>query len=269
MAEGVEPLEITLHRMALASLLIFIFSKIKKNKLVVLNFNELKELLLVGLIAALHFGCFVMSLSYTLVSHSLALCYTAPIFAMLFSNFLLNENINKYQILAIIISSFGVLILSKFEPTFNNKMIYGDILALISGISLGLYQTLSRMYKEKYDVLKYKANAYLFASIYLFVILIVLRILNENRFLSAYSFKSVLGIILSAVVCTLIGHVFINLALRNVKTTYVSIISTQEVTGGIIFAMIFLDEKLSLITLIGITLSLIGSIIVILAKEKN
>ncbi len=269
MADGITPLEITLHRMAVASLLIFIFSTASGKTITVNNKKEYAELAFFGLIAAIHFGCFVASLSFTFVSHALSLCYTAPIFAALFSGYTLQEKSSPRQIIAILITSIGIFILVGFENAINKKILFGDMLALISGIALGLYQTLSRMYKDRYTLLQYKANAYFFAAFYLFLTLITLRFTTPEGFGSVYTPKAAVGVISSAVFCTLIGHALINYALRRAGTVLVSLITTQEVTGGIIFAIIFLNEKLSAAAAAGISISLAGIAIIITGRAKK
>lgn len=269
MADGIDPLEITLHRMAIASLAIFIFAKAAGADLTAKTRKEYAELAGFGLIAAIHFGCFVASLSFTFVSHSLALCYTAPIFAALFSSFILSEKCTNRQIAAIGVTFAGIFILVGFEPASGSKVLFGDFLALVSGVALGLYQTVSRMYKDRYSLLKYKANAYFFAALYLFAVLVALRFSMCGRFGSVYTPYAVAGVVSSAIFCTLIGHALINFALRRVGTVLVSLITTQEVTGGIIFAMIFLNEKLSMTALTGIVVSLLGIALVISGAEKK
>ncbi|HOT74228.1 MAG TPA: DMT family transporter [Candidatus Wallbacteria bacterium] len=269
MAAGIDPLEITLHRMAIASVAIFVFSLFYKSDAGAKSLKECLELGSFGMIAAVHFGCFVASLSFTFVSHSLALCYTAPIFAALFSRVILSEKCTYKQIWAIVVTFAGIFILVGFEPLISKRVLFGDFLALISGVSLGLYHTVSRMYRDKYTLLKYKANAYLFASIYLFIVLMVLRFSFSGSFGSVYSAYSIAGVAASAILCTLAGHALINFALRRVSTVLVSLITTQEVTGGIIFAMIFLNEKLSPASFAGIAVSLAGITLVILGAEKK
>lgn len=269
MAAGIDPMEITLHRMALASLAIFVFSRAARLDLGAKTRKEFAELAFFGLVAAVHFGCFVASLSFTYVSHSLALCYTAPIFAALFSSAILSEKCSGRQVFAIAVTFAGIFILVGFEPASGKRVLFGDFLALVSGVALGLYQTVSRMYKDSYSLLKYKANAYFFAALYLFAALMALRAATGGGFSSVYTPYAVAGVVSSAVFCTLIGHALINFALRRVGTVLVSLITTQEVTGGIIFAMVFLNEKLSLTAFAGIAVSLCGIALVISGAGKS
>jgi len=268
MAAGIDSIEITMHRMAAASFLIFLFSIFSANSIRALGRLELKELGLFGLVAAVHFGCFVASLSFTLVSHSLALCYTAPVFAALFSSVILSKRCGRVKMAGIAVTFAGILVLVGLEPKLNSSVLIGDALALVSGVALGLYQTLGGMYADRYSILKYKGNAYFFAALYLFLALMILRFWTGG-FHSEYSAYSICGVVCSAVICTLIGHVFVNSALRRVDTVLVSLITTQEVTGGILFAMVFLGEMPAPVSLAGIVISLAGIALVIASKDHS
>ena len=267
MAAGIDPLEITLYRMAWAAAAIFVYSISVKHDFMIKSRREARDFAVFGLVAALHFGCFVASLSFTKVSHALALCYTAPIFAALFSSVILKERCGAVKTAGIMISFSGISILVGFEPDIGREILKGDALALVSGIMLGLYHTLGRMYREKYSMPKYNGNVYLFAALYLFVTLMSLRIFSPSGFGSVYTVYSLSGVLGSTLFGTLLGHLFVNSALRRVSTVVVSLITTQEVTTGVIFAYFALGEAASLNSMIGILISLAGIALVI--TEKN
>ncbi|MEZ7890330.1 MAG: DMT family transporter [Candidatus Wallbacteria bacterium] len=266
MAAGVTPLEITLHRMAIAAIFILIYSKITKTDFMIKTRGELFQFMCFGLITAIHFGCFVTSLSYTKVSHSLALCYTAPIFSAITAAVFLKETLNYIKICGIIVAVIGVTILVGFEPGVNSKILFGDFLALMSGMALGFYHTIGRFYKDRYNLFKYTGNMYIFAALYLFAGLIAARYSMPAQFSSVYSFNAAAGILCSVLFCTFLGHLLVNSALRKVKTVIVSLITTQEITGGILFAWLFFSEPVSLNSITGIIVSLAGIFTVIISK---
>ena len=61
----------------------------------------------IGLIAALHFGLYIASLSYTSIAHSLALVYTAPIFVAIFSWLFLKEGMSRRKWLGTLVAVVG------------------------------------------------------------------------------------------------------------------------------------------------------------------
>jgi drug/metabolite transporter (DMT)-like permease len=60
-----------------------------------------------------------------------------------------------------------------------------------------------------------------------------------------------------------LGHTLYNAALRRVHATYVNIIASQEVTGGIILAYIFLGQVPSVNALVGAVVTLVGVALVL------
>jgi drug/metabolite transporter (DMT)-like permease len=55
-----------------------------------------------------------------------------------------------------------------------------------------------------------------------------------------------------------IGHTLYNASLRRVHPTYVNLIATQEVTGGIVLGALLLGEWPPLSAILGAVLTLVG-----------
>ena len=75
-----------------------------------------------GLVAALHFGCYIASLDYTSVAHSLALVYTSPVWVSLFSWLVLKEPLAGRKWVGILVTLAGMGVLSGFEPAWTPRM---------------------------------------------------------------------------------------------------------------------------------------------------
>ena len=95
-----------------------------------------------GLVTALHFLTYISSLSFTTIAHALALIYTSPIFATLFSAIFLHEPLPKRKYIGIAIAIIGIAIMVGFQPNYTacslatpgHCMALGDVIALLSGI---------------------------------------------------------------------------------------------------------------------------------------
>jgi drug/metabolite transporter (DMT)-like permease len=61
-----------------------------------------------------------------------------------------------------------------------------------------------------------------------------------------------------------IGHTLYNAALRRLHPTIVNLVATQEVTGGVILALLLLGEAPSLNAIVGAAITLIGIAVVLL-----
>jgi len=55
-----------------------------------------------------------------------------------------------------------------------------------------------------------------------------------------------------------LGHTLYNAAVRRVHAVYVNLISTQEITGGILLGMLLLGQMPSINSIVGAVIALVG-----------
>ena len=91
--------------------------------------------------------CFVYSIQHTSVANTLVLIAASPIFAAIFSIFLLGEKPNLFTWITIFSALVGVIIIG--WGSFTSTGIFGDIMALIMASAMGLSMVIVRYYKEK------------------------------------------------------------------------------------------------------------------------
>jgi drug/metabolite transporter (DMT)-like permease len=211
-----------------------------------------------GLVAALHFGCYIASLNYTTIAHSLAITYTAPIFVALFSAWFLDEGMDRRKWLGTLIAVAGVAVLAGFEPTFNARMAWGDLLALGSALCFGLYSIAGRSQRHRYGLFAYAGSVYTLAGLWL----LPLALLNLSP--HGYTRAAIASVLALGLLPLALGHTLYNAALRRTPATLVNLIATQEVTGGILLGMIFLGEFPTPSSLVGVAITLLGIVLVIL-----
>src|SRR5260370_10439669 len=80
--------EIAFWRLAIATLLVAMMGLITRQRLL-LKRREVPRFAFYGLVTALHFIFYIASPSFTTIAHALALVYTSPICATLFSSLVL------------------------------------------------------------------------------------------------------------------------------------------------------------------------------------
>jgi drug/metabolite transporter (DMT)-like permease len=211
-----------------------------------------------GLVAALHFGFYIASLTYTTIAHSLAIIYTAPIFVALFSWFFLGEGLDRRKWLGTLVAVAGIGVLAGFEPAFTQRMLVGDLLALGSAICFGLYSVAGRSQRHRYGLFAYAGTVYLLAGLWL------LPLAFWNFTPGGYTLPAVASVLALGLLPLGLGHTLYNAALRRTPATYVNLIATQEVTLGILLGILLLGEMPSLNSLIGAFITLVGIVMVIL-----
>lgn len=257
LARPLSPYEITFGRLAIGALLVIALGHRNKQPLLPAR-PHLPIFVVFGLITAVHFLSYIASLNYTTIAHSLAVVYTAPIFVALFSAWFLGERITRRRWAGVFVTVAGIAVLAGFEPRWNGRMLFGDLLALVSAVTFGLYSVAGRSQRERYGLFTYTGAVYGFGA--LWALPAALLFLTP----AGYIPKSLLALLLAGLIPLGLGHTLYNAALRRTHATVANLIATQEVTGGILLGAIFLNQipqsneiAGALIALLGIALVLV------------
>lgn len=101
--------------------------------------------LLLGLLFSLEFIFVGQSLAYTTAAHSIVFLYTAPIFTALGLQFLPEEQLSRLQWVGIGVAFAGIVVaFLTFGGRSTSKLLTGDSLALLAGMSWGLSNVVLR-----------------------------------------------------------------------------------------------------------------------------
>lgn len=257
--------EIAFWRLAIAATLVAALG-VGTHTWLLLKRHEVPRFLFYGLITALHFIFYIAALSFTTVAHSLALVYTSPIFVTLFSALFLHEPLPRRKYLGIGVTVVGVAVMAGFQPHYTacnigstgQCMALGDGLALLSALCLATYSVAGRSERDRHPLLRYTFNVYSLAALWLLPATLYL------AFQHAYPAGAVTAVLALGIFPLGLGHTLYNAAVRKAHATYVNLIATQEVTGGIILAVFLLGEIPSLVTIAGVVITLSGILGVLL-----
>ncbi|MCD6289265.1 MAG: EamA family transporter, partial [Anaerolineae bacterium] len=250
------PYEITAWRLGIAALAIMGTGRLRHYP-VGPDRTDLCRFLGFGLVAALHFLCYIASLSLTTIAHSLSLVYTSPIFVTIASAWLLHEPIPRRKWAGTLIAVIGVAVLTGLEPYLSRHMILGDLLAVGSAIMYGLYSVAGRSQRARYPLFTYAGTVYGLAALWTLPAAMVAFTPN------GYGWRQIGALLSLGVLPSALGHTLYNAALRRTHATYVNLIATQEVTGGVILGMLLLHETPSLNAIVGAVITLAGIALVV------
>jgi drug/metabolite transporter (DMT)-like permease len=217
---------------------------------------DLPRFALYGLFAALHFLCYVSSLSYTTVAHSLTLVYTSPLMLAFLSAIFLSEPLARRKLGGVVVTVVGLGILAGFESAFDRRMLWGDLLALGGALSFALYSIAGRSEREHYPLLTYTFGVYGMGALWL----------TPAAFLShtpAWGEQQLLSVVALGVFPLAVGHTLYNGALRRTHATYASLVATQEITLGVLLGALLLGEVPGPSTMLGVSIALGGIIMVL------
>jgi drug/metabolite transporter (DMT)-like permease len=256
-ADPLSPYEKTAGRLAVAAVAVLLLVRLQGQRLQVAR-ADLPLLLGIGLITALHFLFYIASLSYTTIAHALAIVYTAPIFVTLSSAWFLKEPIAGRKWVGVLVAVLGVAILAGFEPRWSGRMALGDLLALGSAIMFGFYSVAGRGQRKRYPLLVYAVVVYGLAALW------SLPAAALSFTPQGYTLGPLLAVLALGIFPLGFGHTLYNAALRRTHATYVNLVATQEVTGGILLGMLLLQEMPRVNEIVGVLITLLGITLVVL-----
>jgi drug/metabolite transporter (DMT)-like permease len=220
--------------------------------------SDARKFLLFGLVTAVHFLAYIASLNFTTIAHSLTITYTSPVFVTIFSALYLKEPVAPRKYLGILAVVVGVAVLVGFQPALDSRMLIGDGLALICAVSFGIYSVMGRSQRTTYPLLTYAFATYGVAGLWMLPAALV------TWTPAGYGLRQVAALTMSGVLPLALGHTLYNAAVRRTHATYVNLIATQEVTGGVLLGALLLGQMPTTNSVIGALITLAGIGIVLL-----
>ena len=255
-------LVIAASRLIIASLVLLPFaavsSKVSLSRLAV---RDIALMLLSSLFLALHFGLWITSLSYTTIASSVILVTSHPAFVAVLSYFLWKEKLSKINVSGIIVALAGVVVINYGDFTLSSRAVMGDLMALAASLAMGSYLIIGRQLGKRIDALGYLTLIYSGAGLMLLVVLLA----AGERF-SGYSGQTYLMLLLLALVPQLIGHSALNLAVRTLPVTLVSVAILGEPIGASLLGALILHEIPKMNEIMGGVLILAGIFLVMRRK---
>lgn len=223
-----------------------------------------KALMLLGVWHAGVMLSYYTAVSLTSVSISVLLLYTAPFYTLLLAPLLLKEKLNPKNLVALLLSLAGIIIvvgpenLSFAEMEMRANYLFGVLMGLFSGFFYACIILTSRYLKDEYS-----GNEQLFISTAVTLVLLL-----------PFAFQASPGSVLEnlpvllflGVAVTSIGSILYFTGLVHVKAQNASIISLLEPVSAIFFAYIFLKDPVSSGTLLGCVLILSSTLLVSLEE---
>lgn len=212
--------------------------------------NNKKSLTLRSFVGVISMTLFFMSTKYIPIGTAVSLRYLAPIFAAIFSIFLLKEKIKHWQWLFFFIAFLGVLVLKGLDTQINN---YGLFLAVASAIFSGLvFITISKIGTSEHPVVV--VHYFMLISTILGGVLSIPNWTNPEGWWEWF------------LLCSLgffgyFGQVFMTKAFQVASTNLVAPLNYLEVIFTVFAGMILFNEIYTLWSIVGIILIILGLVL--------
>ena len=254
---NIDDLSLIFYRSALPIITILIF--------LIYNYQKsfIKSFLLIGLpgviyaiLYAITHICFVYSIQNTAVANTLVLIASAPIFAAIFSVFILKEIPNIFTWIIIFIALSGMIIIG--WGSYISTGIFGDAMALIVAVGMGLSMVLVRFYKNK-DLVPACLLGCLIAALYALPFNVNFSLNNSQIFL----------LLLMCLIILPIPFIVLTIAPKYAPAHEVALIFLMESVLGTTWVWFIIRESLPLNTIIGGTILLIAVSIFIFKTTRK
>ena len=202
--------------------------------------------ILSGLFLAAHFWIWFESLKLTSIASSTVLVNTHPLFVLTFGFLLLKEKVTKRAVFFVFLAFLGMIVLSLGDFSRGLDTLAGDLLAVVSALSVGAYMLIGRKVRRQMNALTYVVVVYFAAAASLTLVSVATGVP-----LFGYNARDYLMFFCMAFFCTLLGHTLFNWALRYLKTSFISTSVLLEPLFATILGMIIFREFPGATTLAG------------------
>ena len=233
---GAAPLAIAFWRLALATLILAPvagWQRARQRRAIRSSSRRASPVLVIaaGTLLAGHFVLWIMSLFLTSVASSVMLVTTQPVFAALIAGPLLGERTGARTWAAIGLSLAGAAVITAGDLSLSAGAMLGDLLAVTAAAAAAVYLVLGRRARHGGPL-----PIYLFSVNGVATAVLLLLCLGSDTPLGGYAWITWALLLALAVGPHLVGHGFLNLAVRHLPAPAVNLALLGEPILSSIYA---------------------------------
>lgn len=230
-------------------------------KLKMYKFKDIIIMVLIGLP-----GIFLYNLFYYIgaarmpASQAFIINYLWPIMSVVFACILLRERLTLRKVVAIFLSFLGVVIVAGSDiSSLNSSMIIGAVFIFLAAVSYGLFTGLNQ--KFQYD----KNISQMFVYFVTFIITSLISALSGDA--ARVGIFECLGLAWNGVFVMGVATTSWTIALESGNTAKISNLAYITPFASLVWTSIFLKEKISIFSVLGLAVIVLG--ILIQLKDKK
>lgn len=206
-----------------------------------------------------------VGLIYIKASLERIILFIYPTIVILFNKLFLKQRISKDQVFAIILTYVGIIIAFGHEVTISGQDAYlGGFFILLCAIFYAAYLSGSGWLIPKFGVVKFTALVMIISCLCVFL---HYGITNKIDLLNYPREVYILGFLI-AIFATVIPSFLVSWSIKLISSSNFAVIAAVGPISTIILAAIFLNERLTLLQLLGAFAVIIGILLVSLKKIK-
>lgn len=236
------PLIIVLGRVVFSFIFVGFWMGYKKESFKLDQKKDLRNLIIMGIVLAIHWTTFFWSIQLSNVAIGLLTFSTFPIFVTFFSALIFKTKIDTKEVIYAILIIIGILIIVPLKDIFSATVL-GAVIGTISGAIYAIFTIYNEILSKKMSSRSIAFYEQLSASIFLLPSYFVIQ--------PVFTMKDILLLLLLGTVFTGIAHTLLLNGLKGISAYFASIITMLEPIYSIILAYIILGESINLSVVIG------------------
>jgi drug/metabolite transporter (DMT)-like permease len=205
---------------------------------------EARSCIVAGVFLGVHFAAWISSLYLTTVSSAVLLVSTTPIFVAVAARLMWADRLSKIGWCGICLATVGTVIVAGAD--LGGSSLTGNVLAVVGAAAGAGYALGGQVARRTVGVIEYSAVAYAVAAI----VLAVGAAVTGTPF-TGFDRVTWQAIAALTLVPQVLGHTLINITLKDLHATVVSVTIMAEPIIAIYLAYVLFDESPSLLTIPG------------------
>lgn len=268
------PVDILAQRFLIASIAIVLYYLLIRRRKPQIGKRNILPLLLLSLFYPIFLFLFqTLGLQFTSASEAGIISAIAPILTLILAAIILKEKSNKWQVGSVFLSVVGVvyIIYKNGVGAVSSETLRGDILILLSVISMAFYFVIGRLMNRRVNAM----DITLFMSVTAAIVFNLYAYFShckdgslENYFLAYQSTTFIWSILYLGILSTVVTSFLTNNALKVIPASQVSIFNNLSPIITVFAGILFLGENLFYYHIIGGLLVLLGIIGVNFLKSR-
>jgi len=202
--------------------------------------------ILVGFLLAVHFILWISSIQYTDISNSVIFVAMQPLFTIILEYFFAREDLKEGAVIGLVMAVIGSSIISIGDFYQLGDKLFGNFLALSAALFASSYLFIGRGVRKKLNYFPYLYILYSYAALFLGIGVYLFDIP-----FGGYGTSNYLIFLALALGPTLVGHSILNLAVRYLPTSIVSLSILGEPILTTFLAWLLLNEQVQITTMFG------------------
>lgn len=256
------PLLIVLGRTFFASIALFFYARlVSKTELFTFDKKEILFFLLQGILLAVHWYTFFLSIQISSVAVGLVTFSTFPLFVTFLEPLFFKEKLKAIDIGTACAVFIGILlVIPNFD--FSNDITRGGFFGIMSGLTFAFLALVNRRNARISDSIAVAFFQNLFAALFLVLPVVALKT-------GLPQISDLPHLIFLGVVCTALAHTLFIKSLTFIRAQTASVIAGLEPVYGIILAFFMLNEIPQQRTLLGGMIIIGTTLLAGYLSEKN